>query len=89
MARQQLLTLIFLAVLTLVNPGFAGPSCARRYAGRDDCPVKCKRGWGYRGRAMGTDPWGQVMTTTVTELDAVITKACRVRLKYDSIMFPS
>jgi hypothetical protein len=81
MVRFALAAPLFLLALLLVfiSEASAGPACARRNQGNSTCPSKCNRRWGYPGRAMGTDRWGQVMTVTVTEMDSIVTKACRVR----------
>lgn len=81
MARLALATpLLFFALLVaFATEGLAGPACTRRNQGNSSCPSTCKKRWGYPGRVMGTDPWGQVMTVTVTDMGTVLTKACRVR----------
>ena len=71
--------LLFALIFALTTEALAGPACARRNQGNSTCPAKCNSKWGYPGRVMGTDPWGQVMTVTVTNMDSVVTKACRVK----------
>lgn len=79
MARFSISLLSLALTLSLALGTNAGPACARRYQGRADCPELCARNWGWPGRAMGEDKWGQVMTVTVTDMDTIVTKACRVR----------
>ncbi|EKM60983.1 uncharacterized protein PHACADRAFT_247249 [Phanerochaete carnosa HHB-10118-sp] len=81
--------LLFALLLALATEGLAGPSCARRNQGNSTCPSTCKKRWGYPGRVMGTDPWGQVMTVTMTDMGSVLTKACRVRPTPSSSSSPS
>ncbi|OCH96482.1 PR-1-like protein [Obba rivulosa] len=69
-----------LALLLVLQNAQAGPACARRNEGNDNCLSECGSKWGWPGRLMGTDPWGQVMTVTATDyFGAAVTKACRVR----------
>ncbi|EMD41805.1 hypothetical protein CERSUDRAFT_110367 [Gelatoporia subvermispora B] len=69
-----------LALLSVLQNAQAGPACARRNEGSDNCLSACASKWGWPGREMGTDPWGQVMTVTATDaFGAAVTKACRVR----------
>lgn len=88
MFRQtQLLTLtlplLVLLAGSLVPAVSAGPACAKRNEGSDACLEKCGSRWGWPGRVMGTDPWGNVInavtTTSTNAMGSAVTKACRVR----------
>ncbi len=81
MARLSAFSLfiIYPLILALLPSVLAGPACAKRNAGSESCVAKCGSKWGWSGRAMGNDPWGQVMTVTLTDMGSVVTKACRVR----------
>ncbi|OBZ79217.1 Fruiting body protein SC7 [Grifola frondosa] len=79
MTHLAFLLLSLCVLLSLAPSGFAGPACARRSQAQDNCVEKCKDKWGWPGRIMGSDPWGQVMTTSTIDIAAAVTKACRVR----------
>ncbi|KAL4243480.1 hypothetical protein ABKN59_001155 [Abortiporus biennis] len=81
MIQLNLALLLTAMVLSLLPGTYAGPACTRRLAGRSDCTTECGKKWGWPGRTMGTDPWGQVMTVTVTDynLGTVLQKQCRLR----------
>ncbi|CDO72316.1 hypothetical protein BN946_scf184977.g13 [Trametes cinnabarina] len=67
-------------LLIFITSVDAGPACARRNQGTDDCVARCKDKWGWPGFAMGTDRWGQVVSKTVTnDMGTIVTQACRVR----------
>ncbi|KAI0704883.1 CAP domain-containing protein [Cytidiella melzeri] len=80
MARVAVLSFLFAALMfALIPSSHAGPACARRNSGTGICTSRCKGKWGYPGRVMGTDPWGKVMTRTFTDMNGVVTSACRVK----------
>ena len=81
MPRLALVTplLLFALLLASATEGLAGPACARRNAGNASCTTNCDKKWGFPGRVMGTDPWGQVMTVTARDIGTVKRKSCRVR----------
>ncbi len=80
MARVAVLSLLLATLFfTLIPSSFAGPACARRNSGSGRCSSRCKGKWGYPGRVMGSNPWGPVMTKGSTDLNDVLTKACKVK----------
>ncbi|PSR72395.1 hypothetical protein PHLCEN_2v11738 [Hermanssonia centrifuga] len=91
MARLSAFSLfiIYPLILAFLPSALAGPACAKRNAGSESCVAKCGSKWGWSGRAMGNDPWGQVMTVTLTDMGSVVTKACRVRPSSSGLSGPS
>lgn len=83
MASHSLYVLILAALLlTLVPGGSAGPACACRLQDSEDCLTKCGKGWGWPGRTMGEDRWGDVLT--VTSRDVPVTNKLRRRCRVKS-----
>lgn len=80
MARFTMLSLLLVTcIFSLVPSSQAGPACARRNSGSGRCSSRCNGKWGYPGRVMGSNPWGPVMTKGSTDLNDVLTKACKVK----------
>ncbi|RDB29251.1 Protein PRY1 [Hypsizygus marmoreus] len=75
----RLIPFVPLALLATSLPGgLAGPACSRKYWKTPDCVQKCKSKWGWSGRMMGTDPWGNVMQKSdpAESWDVALAKAC-------------
>ena len=73
---------LLLALFVVLTPAvLAGPACARKLAGNPSCLTQCNKRWGWPGRSMGDDPWGNVMKVTVTDMasGSVATKQCKLR----------
>ncbi|KAI0815183.1 CAP domain-containing protein [Irpex lacteus] len=86
MARVAVLSLLLATLFFILIPSsFAGPACARRNSGSGRCSSRCKGKWGYPGRVMGSNPWGPVMTKGSTDLNDVLTKACKVKSSSSAI----
>ncbi|KAI0079612.1 hypothetical protein K474DRAFT_1696318 [Panus rudis PR-1116 ss-1] len=81
MARSAFVFALCAFFLASIPPSFAGPGCARRLQGDETCPSQCAKRWGWPGRSMGTDRWGNVVEVTVTDFAAgsVVTKMCKLR----------
>ncbi|THH34115.1 hypothetical protein EUX98_g32 [Antrodiella citrinella] len=82
MARLAAFNVFVLALIIGLAPVvLAGPACARKLQGNATCVTECGKNWGWTGRTMGTDPWGNVMKVSVTDVTSgsVVTKACKLR----------
>lgn len=81
MARLTLPVLLLALILGIVPAVLAGPACARKLQGNTTCLSQCNKRWGWPGRSMGADPWGNVMKVTVTDMasGSIATKQCKLR----------
>lgn len=85
-AFARTLTMLRLLALALILTSLefsvtsAGPACAARHKNQEDCMSMCASRWGWPGSAMGTDPWGAVMTPMATvSTVTVVQTACGVQ----------
>ncbi|TCD63996.1 hypothetical protein EIP91_004698 [Steccherinum ochraceum] len=81
MSRLALSVLLLALAIGMAPAVLAGPACARRLQGNSTCLTQCNKRWGWPGRSMGDDPWGNVMEVTVTDMasGSVATKQCKLR----------
>ncbi|CAL1695992.1 unnamed protein product [Somion occarium] len=91
MARLTCTALFYVVIFAFTSSVLAGPGCARRLQGQDTCLTQCDKNWGWPGKRMGTDRWGNVVEATVTDMatGSIVTKQCRLRPESVSSAVPS